>query len=81
MSLKRGTSRATVSENVKREMAHGKPQKQAVAIALKAAGRSKYQQDPGHKKVPKKTAEKQGRAALQRRTQKTTKLRTTGKKS
>ncbi|HLQ24311.1 MAG TPA: hypothetical protein VK138_00350 [Acidiferrobacterales bacterium] len=44
MPLKRGSSREVVGENIKKEMAHGKPQKQAVAIALKAAGRSKYQQ-------------------------------------
>jgi hypothetical protein len=33
MPLKRGTSKKAFSANVKTEMAHGKPQKQAVAIA------------------------------------------------
>ncbi len=40
MPLKKGSSKATVSGNIKREMAAGKPQKQAVAIALKTAGKS-----------------------------------------
>lgn len=40
MPLKKGTSRATVRQNVKTEMAHGKPQRQAVAIALNQARRS-----------------------------------------
>jgi hypothetical protein len=38
--LKKGTSRATVSSNIKTEMAHGKKQDQAVAIALDQARRS-----------------------------------------
>lgn len=37
MPLKKGKSKATVSQNVKTEMAAGKPQKQAVAIALNTA--------------------------------------------
>ena len=41
MPLKRGSSKKVVSANIRREMAHGKPQKQAVAIALSKAGRSK----------------------------------------
>lgn len=41
MPLKAGKSRATVSANVRREVAAGKPQKQAVAIALNKAGLSK----------------------------------------
>lgn len=35
--LKRGKSRKVISANIKTEMAHGKPQKQAVAIALSKA--------------------------------------------
>ena len=41
MPLYSGSSDATVSKNVKTEMAAGKPQKQAVAIALSKAGKSK----------------------------------------
>jgi hypothetical protein len=41
MPLKRGSSKKTVSSNIRREMHAGKPQKQAVAIALETARRSK----------------------------------------
>jgi hypothetical protein len=41
MPLKRGSSKETVSSNIKTEMAAGKPQKQAVAIALSKAGKSR----------------------------------------
>ena len=48
MPLKRGKSRAAISANIKTEMAEGKPQKQAVAIALSVAGLSKKK--PGARK-------------------------------
>lgn len=34
MPLRRGTSKEVVKENIKKEIAAGKPQKQAIAIAL-----------------------------------------------
>jgi len=41
MPLKSGTSKKTVSSNIKTEMAAGRPQKQAIAIALSKARESK----------------------------------------
>jgi hypothetical protein len=40
MPLKKGKSQKAISANIKTEIAHGKPQKQAVAIALDVARRS-----------------------------------------
>lgn len=40
MPLKPGSSRATVSENIRREVAAEKPKRQAVAIALENARRT-----------------------------------------
>jgi hypothetical protein len=41
MPLKKGYGSPKVSQNIKTEMAAGKPQKQAVAIALDVARKSK----------------------------------------
>ncbi|MFA6060732.1 MAG: hypothetical protein WC756_21225 [Taibaiella sp.] len=42
MPLKSGKSKKVISDNIRTEIAHGKPQDQAVAIALnKAKGKKK----------------------------------------
>jgi len=41
MPLKRGSSKKVIAANIRMEMHHGKPQKQAIAIAMSKAGKSK----------------------------------------
>lgn len=41
MPLKLGKSNKVISHNIKKEMEAGKPQKQAIAIAMNKAGKSK----------------------------------------
>ena len=47
--LEKGSSRAVIRRNIAKEMAYGKPQKQAVAIAYSKAGNSNGKKSKGRK--------------------------------
>ena len=47
MPLRRGRSKKTISHNIRAERAAGKPQKQAVAIALRKAGKARPKRKKG----------------------------------
>lgn len=50
MPLVKGKSRAAISSNIKTELAAGKPQRQAVAIALSTARGGKKKSRKGKKR-------------------------------
>ncbi|NBW41907.1 hypothetical protein EBR25_13040 [bacterium] len=47
MPLKEGTSEEVISDNISKLMDEGTPQKQAIAMALRNAGKSKYDSTEG----------------------------------
>ena len=49
MPLKSGSSRKVISGTIRTEMAAGKPQKQAVAIAMHKAGKSPVKHKSGRR--------------------------------
>ena len=61
MPLLKGSSKEIISENIRREMHAGKPQKQAVAIAMRAAG------IPRKKRGKKRKKRKTGRVLRRRK--------------
>ena len=49
MPLRKGSSRKAISENIRTEMHAGKPQRQAIAIAMSVAGKSRDEKKKGKK--------------------------------
>lgn len=49
MPLKKGKSRATISANIRTEIEAGRPRRQAIAIALNTAGKSRKKSTPKRK--------------------------------
>lgn len=50
MPLRDGSSKAVIAYNIRKLMHEGYPQKQAVAIAMEHAGKSRKKKKKGHKK-------------------------------
>lgn len=65
MPLTKGKSKKAVSKNIKTEMKSGKPQKQAVAIALNTARKSGAKM-PMKKKMKKTPSMAQVQASVQK---------------
>lgn len=53
MPLERGKSKKVIEHNIRTEIAAGKPQKQAVAIAYNMAGKSRAQKHPMQRHMTK----------------------------
>ena len=68
MPLKEGSNRETISENIETEVHHGKPEKQAIAIAMRKAGKPKPSKDEADAgmRVPAALHAKQVKAAYKK---------------